>query len=599
MQGPATPVSIDVVLDQHAGTLRAALRPGVPRVVGVDLLPATETLLHEAAAMQIPVRVVVGEAFDDTGLAELRLLIAPVEVVAGIGRLTAPDGPALLVAADRVVRGRAAQRGWTAMPHAALALPAALGEKLVFARLTGELGAIRALTGIVPYWVERRPDGSAWVLAVLTGAAIAAALDARLGLQCLALDVGLDDALLVQLDDGAQLGEALAGYRVLWADESRVLLALDGSTSNDAIPAHGAHGHFRFLTPSPELLAPARVIVSAAAKGLSALQAAAPRPGSSSEVAPVTAQSFAADVARYAGLAPLDAGGALRSRHSSHPDNARAVNALLAELRELGYAPSTHDFAFSGRILRNVIADFAGTGAQDDGAGLVVLGCHLDSTAARDPGYAAPRDPARGADDDASGMAALLAIARHLRSLPQPLFHTVRLCFFNAEESGLVGSRAYAASLKAIDAPITGVVCCDMIGFNSDSRRTFEIHAGFTDPDVRDLSVPLAQLVAAAAESLGELPPAQVYTGTRVTGGSDRARFDGAINRSDHASFHEQGYPAVLVSEDFFPNNSGEPAEDPNPNYHSNQDAAVDGEYGAAIVRAVSVATLQLATRAG
>ena len=584
-------MSIDVVLDQHAGTLRAAPGPGAPRVAGVDLLPATETLLREASGLHVPVRVVVGEAFDDTGLAELRLLIAPVEVVAGMNRLQPPDGPALLVAADRVVRGRAAQRGWTALPHAMLAMPAALGQKLVFARLTGEFAAIHALIGFVPYWVERRDDGSAWALGVLTPAAIAAALDARLGLQCLALDVGLDDALLVQLDEGARLGDALAGYRVLWADESRVLLALDGSTSNDAIPAHGAHGHFRFLSPSPELLAPARVIVSAAATSLAALQAAAPAP------APVTAASFAADVARYAGLAPLDAGGALRSRHSSHPDNARAVNALLAELRELGYAPSTHDFAFSGRILRNVIADFPGSGVMDGRAGLVVLGCHLDSTAARDPGYAAPRDPARGADDDASGMAALLAIARHLRSLPAPLFHTVRLCFFNAEESGLVGSRAYAASLKAIDAPIAAVVCCDMIGFNSDSRRTFEVHAGFTDPDVRDLSVPLAQLVAGAAEALGELPPAQVYTGTRPTGGNDRARFDGAINRSDHASFHEQGYPAVLVSEDFFPNNTGEPAEDPNPNYHSNSDAVVDGEYGAAIIRAVSVATLQLATQ--
>ena len=46
-------------------------------------------------------------------------------------------------------------------------------------------------------------------------------------------------------------------------------------------------------------------------------------------------------------------------------------------------------------------------------------------------------------------MAALLAIARHLRTLDAPPHNTVRFGFFNAEESGLVGSRAYAASLKA------------------------------------------------------------------------------------------------------------------------------------------------------
>jgi Zn-dependent M28 family amino/carboxypeptidase len=207
-------------------------------------------------------------------------------------------------------------------------------------------------------------------------------------------------------------------------------------------------------------------------------------------------------------------------------------------------------------------------------------------------------DPARGADDDGSGVAALLAIARHLRTSAQP-HHTVRFGFFNAEESGLVGSRAYAASLKAAGAPVTAVVCADMIGYNSDEERAWELHAGFTNPRVRDLGVPLARVVADAAAQLGELPPAQLYTATTPTGGTDPTRFDGAINRSDHASFQEQGYPAVLVSEDFFPNRPSEPADDPNPNYHSNADIEVDGEYAAAITRAMSVAVAQLAAQPG
>jgi Zn-dependent M28 family amino/carboxypeptidase len=310
----------------------------------------------------------------------------------------------------------------------------------------------------------------------------------------------------------------------------------------------------------------------------------------------VTAQSFVADVARYAGLAPLDARGALRSRHSSHPDNARAVDALLAELRELGYAPFEHEFAFAGRILRNVLADLPGSGED---AGLIVVGCHLDSTAARDPGYMPATDPARGADDDGSGIAALLAIARHLRSTGAQLRHTVRFGFFNAEESGLVGSRAYAAALKAAGTAVAAVVCADMIGYNSDAQRTWEVHAGHTNPRVRDLSVPLARIVADAAAALAELPAPQVYSGTTATGGSDPTRFDGAINRSDHAAFQEQGYPGVLISEDFFPNRPGEPPADPNPNYHSDGDAVIDGEYAAAITRAMSLAIAELAGRAG
>ena len=51
----------------------------------------------------------------------------------------------------------------------------------------------------------------------------------------------------------------------------------------------------------------------------------------------------------------------------------------------------------------------------------------------------------------------------------------------------------------------------------------------------------------------------------------------------------------MLVSEDFFPNRPGDPAADPNPNYHSNTDAVIDADYGADITRAVSVAVLELA----
>ena len=587
-----SPGSIDIVLDHLALALSASAGADGVSGAALDLLPAAETLVEEAAQMHVPVRLVALAALDDAALLALRAGLPPTSEVALLPELAPPpgSGPHVFVAADRVLRDEAARGGWDPVAHPALALPTLLGQRIVFARLAGDIDALRDAPGVVPYWVERTPTGD-WAFALLTPAGVGRALDTGLQIDRLALRHEVEDALLVQLDEGMRAGE-LAGYDVLWSRGSRLLLGLDAQTENDEIPAHGAHGHFRFLTPTPELLRSARVAsapaaaVQAGALGLELALAEPPdRP-----LAQVTAESYAADVARYAGGAPLAGGPPVRSRHSSHPDNDRVVDALLDELRALGLAPVGHEFAFGGRILRNVVADVPG-----DEPSLVVVGCHMDSTAARDPGFRPSRDPARGADDDASGMAAVLAIGRHVAALAQRTHHTVRLCFFNAEESGLVGSRAYAASLKARGAEIAAVVCCDMIAFNSDSLRTFEVHAGFTDPAIRDLSAPLAQVVARAAARFGVLAPAQVYTGTTPTGGTDPTRFDGAINRSDHASFQEQGYPAVLVSEDFFPNRPGDPAADPNPNYHSNTDAVIDAAYGADITRAVSVAVLELA----
>lgn len=578
--------TIDIVLDHNAGAWRRGAGPADAAPGELDLLPDVEELLQEAARLGVAVRVALPRPLGNATLRELGASHPLVEETRVLdGRAPPADGgPHVLVAADRVVRAAAAAAGWVAVAHPALALPTLLGQRFVFARLAGDIDALRDAPGVVPCWVERAADGD-WAFALLSPTGLAKALDAGLDVDRLALRHDVEDALLVQLDEGMRGGE-LAGYDVLWSRGNRVLLAVDALTRTDEIPAHGTHGHFRLLTPSPELLRPARV-AAAAVVGARTLALGEPP---TAPLAQVTPASYAADVDRYAGGAPLSDGPPVRSRHSSHPDNARVVVALLAELRGLGLAPVAHEFAFGGRILRNVVADVPG-----EQRSLVVVGCHLDSTAARDPGFTPTRDAARGADDDASGMAAVLAIGRHAAALAARPHHTIRLCFFNAEESGLVGSRAYAASLKARGTEIAAVVCVDMIGFNSDSLRTWEVHAGFTDPAIRDLSLPLAQVVARAAEGLGALPPAQVYSGTTPTGGTDPSRFDGAINRSDHASFQEQGYPAVLVSEDFFPNRPGDPAADPNPNYHSNADAVIDAAYGADITRAVSIAVLELA----
>jgi hypothetical protein len=224
------------------------------------------------------------------------------------------------------------------------------------------------------------------------------------------------------------------------------------------------------------------------------------------------------------------------------------------------------------------------------GAEIVIVGAHMDSTAGFEPGYSAPSDPAPGSDDNGSGTAGVLSLARYFAGWRDKLTHTLRFCFFNAEESGLVGSKAYASHLKAMGAPIRAVYCTDMIGFNSDANRLFELHAGFTDPTIRDLSVPLAEEVAAAAAAYGELAPAQIYKGTGYSGAPDRDIYDGAINRSDHAAFHQQGYPALLGSEDFFVNLGTEPGSDPNPNYHRESDTVVDTSYAKDIVCAFAKA---------
>jgi Zn-dependent M28 family amino/carboxypeptidase len=178
------------------------------------------------------------------------------------------------------------------------------------------------------------------------------------------------------------------------------------------------------------------------------------------------------------------------------------------------------------------------------------------------------------------------------------LRHTVRFGFFNAEEVGIVGSQAYAAAMAACGAPIRGVVCMDMVGWDSDEQAYFEIHAGHGSTPVRDSSVVLADAIRAWGDSISGLDGAQVYSGQIGSEGADRMVYDPAIGRSDHASFQDQGFPAVVVSEDFFMNTAAESSRDRNPHYHRDTDTTVNAAYGARIACAVARAVRGMAVSA-
>lgn len=83
---------------------------------------------------------------------------------------------------------------------------------------------------------------------------------------------------------------------------------------------------------------------------------------------------------------------------------------------------------------RNVIADLPGANPGE----VVLVGAHFDSW-----------DPAQGADDNGSGVAAVLEAARLLKSLGIKPGCTIRFAFFSGEEEANLGSRAYVETHRA------------------------------------------------------------------------------------------------------------------------------------------------------
>ena len=223
-------------------------------------------------------------------------------------------------------------------------------------------------------------------------------------------------------------------------------------------------------------------------------------------------------------------------------------------LTEYGYEVELFDYGTGV----NVLGRRLGATEPDQ---QVVIGAHYDHI-----------PDCLGADDNASGVAALLEVARVL-ALAE-FDRTVLVACWDEEEDGLIGSEAHVAAAMAAGDQILVNFNYDMIGYYSDAPNSQTVPPGFelafpdayeelttnefrgdfialiSDAESHDHSLALG----AAADRIGlrkallELPA-----------GTESTEVFADLRRSDHASFWDGGYPAIFLSD------SGEFR---NPNYH-------------------------------
>jgi hypothetical protein len=387
---------------------------------------------------------------------------------------------------------------------------------------------------------------------------------------------------------------------VLASTNEGLFVAVDSGARDVAGMLHDLHRYGRKLIPSVTLLEAGYVVDTSPSRGVgivkgnSRILTAEERCAIRKAVKPETMQT---DADRYSGAVPVHGDQTIDSRNMMHPHNELAVCALAADLVRLGGGRlnvGLHPFTHEGVQCANVEAVLPKSGL----GGVVIVCAHLDSTAdLREPGsppYDARKDPAPGKDDNASGIAGVLCVARALLDLARTKVNRreIRFVLFNAEEYSVTGSGVYARDRKRMRDDIVAVFNMDMIGYDAVTPSNFELHAGGNGTAaVMACSRDLAKLVAEVAREVSEralLP--QFHWGLD---GSDTAS-----GHSDHSSFHENGFPACLITEDFS-RDSGPDAPEPDttPGYHRCTDTVVHPAYAADIARAVAAAAWVAATR--
>ena len=238
-----------------------------------------------------------------------------------------------------------------------------------------------------------------------------------------------------------------------------ILLAACGGASNS--PA----------SPSPSILA--------ASPGTTPPPTLAPTPSPTPTARPIAAVLEDIDPAKLNDhMATLASFG---SRDVRNPNHAKAVAYLKEQLGAItGITVRSHFATYQSLPLENILAFVDPAGSVPD-QGWVMICAHYDSISNRTPGWNPATMAAPGADDNATGTAALLEYARVLARERSTLRQRIVLAFFDGEELFFKGSAAYLGTLET-PPPYAAVINIDMVGFNPIADRLDLIY--YTDGSV-------------------------------------------------------------------------------------------------------------------
>ncbi|MFQ5988807.1 MAG: M28 family peptidase [Candidatus Methylomirabilales bacterium] len=231
--------------------------------------------------------------------------------------------------------------------------------------------------------------------------------------------------------------------------------------------------------------------------------------------------------------------GEIGERNIWHPKGLHAsVDYIGKTLTGLGYQVARQEFKVQGSTVANLEVERTGTSLPQE---IVIIGAHYDSV------IGCP-----GANDNASGVAAVLEIARLLATAE--LSRTVRFAAFVNEEppfflTGDMGSRVYAARSRQRGEHVVAMLSLETIGYYSENRwsQRYPFPFSLFYPSTANFigfvgNFSSRRLVRRAIGTFREqtpFPSEGLAAPEWVTG----------VGWSDHWSFWKEGYPAIMVTD--------------------------------------------------
>jgi hypothetical protein len=215
---------------------------------------------------------------------------------------------------------------------------------------------------------------------------------------------------------------------------------------------------------------------------------------------------------------------------------------IETELKALGYQPAPQIYEVDGRAVRNIEISIepANPGTS---RGTIVVGAHYDSFG-----------DAPGANDNGTGTAAVIELARQLADLQGKTDTRIRLVLFVNEEppyfqTSDMGSYRYARMLAELREPVIGMISLETLGSFSDKpgSQKYPPPLGLLYPDTGNF-IAFVAMTGSRELMRALIGSFRAHTSFPTVGGAAPGAIPG-IGWSDHWSFAEFRYPAVMITD--------------------------------------------------
>lgn len=288
---------------------------------------------------------------------------------------------------------------------------------------------------------------------------------------------------------------------------------------------------------------------------------------------PVSKERLYADVQKLTTINP--------PRNYQNLDSLNAIaDYIQGEFEKWGQPIDVQSYLAEGETYKNIITSF---GSEHTTSPRLIIGAHYDVCGDQP-----------GADDNASAVAGLLEVGRLLHELQPVLNCRIDLVAYTLEEppffqTPLQGSAVHARSMAKDKVDIKAMICLEMIGYYSDEPNSQE----FPVPQLAGLYPTTGNFIVVVGRVGEEKLVQEVKSSMQQVAAIDVQSINAppemtGVTFSDHASYWDQGYPAIMINNTSFYRN---------PHYHEASDTidTLDFDKMTEVVRGVYWALVNLA----